>query len=89
MAGNKKEALLCLERLKEREKRDPHASVTMDFAILYAALKDYDKTFEYLELAFEQRFLLIFMRSHPIWDSLREDPRFKELMQRIDKGLIQ
>ncbi len=57
----------------------------MDFAVIYAGLKNYDKVFEYLEKAFEEKLGgLIFMNSVPGWREVRKDSRFNLLMKRMN-----
>ena len=50
-------------------------------ALLYDALGDRDKAFEWLEKAIEEHSgIFLFARVDPLFDSLRPDPRFKELL---------
>jgi hypothetical protein len=57
-------------------------------AIVYAGLKNYDKVFHYLELAYEDRSGgMIFLNVHPEWSAqIKSDPRFKLLIQKM--GLV-
>jgi len=82
-AGKLEEAHECLRKLKERERTEIDISLSMDFAGLYAGLKDLDNAFYYIEKAVEERVGLVFLRAHPIWKGLRTDPRFKNLMKKI------
>ncbi len=82
-AGKLEEAHECLRKLKERERTEIDISLSMDFACLYAELKDLDKAFYYLEKTVEERVGLVFLRAHPMWKGLRTDPRFKNLMKKI------
>jgi TolB-like protein/DNA-binding winged helix-turn-helix (wHTH) protein/Flp pilus assembly protein TadD len=53
-------------------------------ALIYEGLGHSDLAFEWLERAFGERdFRMIFLRVDPIWDDLRSDPRFQELLVRI------
>jgi serine/threonine-protein kinase len=59
----------------------------IDFALLYSALGDYDRTFQFLEKAFlEDEGELIWMPVDPIHDGLRGDARFIPFLQRIGVG---
>jgi serine/threonine-protein kinase len=59
----------------------------IDFALLYSALGDYDRTFQFLEKAvLEDEGELIWMPVDPIHDNLRSDARFTPLLQRIGVG---
>jgi tetratricopeptide (TPR) repeat protein len=56
----------------------------IDFALLYSALGDYDRTFQFLEKAvLEDEGELIWMPVDPIHDNLRSDARFTPFLQRI------
>lgn len=56
----------------------------VDAAELYARVGDADRSFELLEIAYAKRqFPLLFLNVDPAWDSVRDDPRFRDLMQRI------
>lgn len=50
----------------------------------YVALKDYDKVFELLEKAYEERFgLLLYIKADHMFGDLINDPRYNELVKRI------
>ncbi len=54
-------------------------------ALIYNGLGETDKTFEWLEKGFEQRDPKIaFLRVEPKWNNLRNDPRFIELMRKMN-----
>lgn len=58
-----------------------------ELAVLYAALGERDRAFASLERAYTAHDLqLQFLGADPQFDSLREDPRFKDLMRRV--GLL-
>lgn len=71
--------------LSEREGRYvPPSSI----AAVYAGLKDADRAFEWLERAYEEReFALSSLAISPVFDCLRDDPRYAELERRV--GLAQ
>ncbi len=57
-------------------------------ALLYWACGRKDEAFALLEKAFDRRsFGMIFLAVNPLWDPLRSDPRFTDLLRRI--GLAQ
>jgi TolB-like protein len=72
-----------LERLKERAKQErvsPRA-----FAAVYAALGEKDQAFHWLEQAYQQRCpTLIWLQAQRQWDPLRSDPRFQDLLRRMN-----
>jgi serine/threonine-protein kinase len=55
-------------------------------AIIYTGLGEKDKAFEWLEKGYEERSLGggETIKVDPVWDSLRSDPRFKDLLRRMN-----
>jgi len=55
-----------------------------NFAKIYIGLGDKGQAFAWLEKGYQQRdFWLSFLKGDPIFDSLRSDPRFQDLVRRI------
>ena len=53
-------------------------------AVVYAGLDDKDDAFTWLDKAFEERFnRLAYAKVEAIWDPLRSDHRFSELLRRV------
>jgi eukaryotic-like serine/threonine-protein kinase len=53
-------------------------------AVIYAGLGDTENALRWLEQAFEERSVgLLTLKVHPIFDGLRPDPRFQDLLRRI------
>jgi tetratricopeptide (TPR) repeat protein len=70
------------ERLKEFEKS---SEVYFRVAASYAQVGNKDKAFEFLEKSFERRELwMANLQVEPRLDPLRDDPRFKELVNRVE-----
>jgi len=54
------------------------------FALGYAGLGEKDQAFTWLEKAYEERSgFLPNLKVNPIWDPLRSDPRFADLIRRV------
>ena len=54
------------------------------FAVVYLGLGDKDQTFAWLDKAYRDRsFYLIWLKVEPLFDSLRDDPRFADLLRRV------
>ena len=88
LTDEREQALAVLERLKEldRLKKEPDKYVSpAELSILYDALKMREPAFESLERAFTERdFLLPLVNVEPEYDVLRDDPRFSNLLRRIN-----
>ena len=82
--GRKAEALKIL-REWQRQSQTSYVSPYM-IATVYAGLGDKDKAFEFLEKAYQERSpdLPYFLRADLRVDSLRSDPRFQDLMHRMN-----
>ncbi|GAC1396043.1 MAG: hypothetical protein NVSMB56_10510 [Pyrinomonadaceae bacterium] len=81
-SGKRSDALKILNELKEMSK---HSYVSpYDLAILYIGLGDKDQAIEQLNKAYEERAgWIIYLRVEPLFDPLRSDPRFSDLVRRI------
>ncbi|HEX9250956.1 MAG TPA: adenylate/guanylate cyclase domain-containing protein [Ignavibacteriaceae bacterium] len=82
--GMKSELENCLKKLEERAKNEKDVSFLFDYAIINMGMKNYDKAFEYLDLAFEQKIGgLIFIRGR-YWKEIQDDKRFKKLILKMN-----
>ncbi|MFI5109007.1 MAG: protein kinase [Terriglobales bacterium] len=81
-SGERSRALQVLEELKGVSKQK--YAYSLSFARIYAGLGDKDQAFAWLEKGYEERSTpLYFLKVDPIWDPLRSDPRFNDLLRRI------
>ena len=55
----------------------------VDIAIVYTGLGDRNSAFQWLERAYRERAMRIQELPDATFDSLRADPRFRDLMRRI------
>jgi serine/threonine-protein kinase len=80
VAGDRAEALRLLEVLR----RDPPRRMFSDLAAIHAALGDKEQAFHSLEESFRRRHpSLRELKVDPRFDSLRDDPRFAEMVRRV------
>lgn len=82
VAGRKEDARRIIVDLEKRAGRayTPPALI----AAVNGALGERDAAFEYLEQAFRQRdSLLVYLKVEPLFDPLRGDPRFANMVSRI------
>ena len=81
-AGRKSEALRVLEELEELSKR--RYVMPMGRAFTYLGLGD-ERMFEALEEAFQRRSpSLAWLKVFPLWDDIREHPRFQDMVRRMN-----
>jgi tetratricopeptide (TPR) repeat protein len=82
LLGNRKEA----ERLinQENEAAKTRYVAPYPLATAYAALGDNDRAMDYLERAFNERsYYVVWLNVDPIFDRLRSDARFQDLLRRV------
>src|SRR5258708_23639597 len=80
-SGKRNEAVKILNEMKEmsRQKYVP----PYDLAILYTGLGEKDKALEQLNRAYDDRAgWVIYLKVEPLFDPLRDDPRFQDLLHR-------
>jgi tetratricopeptide (TPR) repeat protein len=74
---------VLIERIKSAEANAPRGNFQL--ACLYAKVGDKDKAFENLEIAYRERsFQIAVLQVEPQLQSLHDDPRFADLIRRID-----
>ena len=82
-AGRRDKAEEMISRLREIAKTQYIA--TSRIACIYGALGDKDRAFDELNKAFAARDWELFrLNVDPYWRPLRDDPRFKELVKRLN-----
>jgi eukaryotic-like serine/threonine-protein kinase len=82
LSGKSREARLVLDDLTKRSKRR-YISPTV-IAFIYVALGEKDEAFRLLDKAFAERdFLLVLLNAEPLFDGLRSDARFADLVRRV------
>jgi tetratricopeptide (TPR) repeat protein len=81
-SGLKEKALQFLEQL-EKISKERYVSPFCT-ALIFAGLDDRDRAFAYLEKAFiEREPSLSLLRVQPLFDNLRDDPRFHSLVKKV------
>jgi TolB-like protein/Tfp pilus assembly protein PilF len=83
VAGRREDAQKILDELKETAKQRYVTPYVL--ARIYAALNEKDEAFRLLEKAYQEHAAwTAFMKSDPRLDNLRSDPRFGDLMRRMN-----
>ena len=81
-SGERSQALRVLDELRTLSKRRYVYSVSL--ARVYVALNEKEQAFAWLEKAYEERSAAFYqLKVDPMWDPLRSDPRFQDLLRRI------
>ena len=85
VAGRRPDALKLLDELNQQS-RDKFVPADA-MAQIYVGLGEKDKAFEWLEKGYERRSLGLAgvdLKVDPVWDPLRLDPRFADLLRRMN-----
>jgi len=81
--GQREEARRILQQLAEASKQ--RYTPALAFAVVHLGLGEHDQALNWLEKAYEERFnRLAYLRREPVWDPLRSDARFIDLLRRIN-----
>ena len=93
-AGRRTDSYRVLRQLEEISKlhgpapawhvQPAHYVCPYEVAGVCAQLGDKDKAFEWLDKAYQSRSCLYWLRQDPRLDSLRSDPRFQELLRKVN-----
>ena len=83
LARKKDEAIDAIKNLEELSKQG--YSTNSDLALIHFGLGDRDRTFEYLERAYEEKEDgVLWLKVDPCWDGIRSDPRYISLIKRMN-----
>ena len=83
-AGRRADAEALLRELQGRGTTEYVAPPFL--GAIHAALGEVDQAFECLERGFAERNAIMMWFRWPLWDSLRTDPRYGQLMKRLGLG---
>jgi len=72
-----------LDYWTERSNRGEFVDPT-SFAYYHAQLGEKERAFEWLEKAYKEREGLVYLKVDPRWDPLHDDPRFQDLLLRMN-----
>ncbi len=81
VSGRRDEAQKILNRLKGLSQRTYVSSA--DIALVYLGLGKKDQALAWLEKAYEERDSLLTSLKEPMFDSLRSEPGFQDLLRRM------
>lgn len=81
--GEKKKVLHAFQEMKRMARREPVESPAM-FVVANLGMNNKDETFAWLEKGFRERSnLLTALKVDPLFEPLRGDPRFQEMLRRL------
>ncbi len=82
-SGKPKEAQEALAKLEESARKG-HQEPTVMYVIAYAGMEQKDRAFSWLNKAVKvHSSVLMSLKVDPIYDPLRSDPRFEEILRRV------
>jgi serine/threonine-protein kinase len=82
-AGHRTEALRLIDELKRRRRQTNYVPAGA-FINPYMALGDHEQAFVWFERAYQEKSnILQFLKVHPFFDPVRDDPRFIDLVHRV------
>ena len=81
MAGKRDEARRVLSQVQSLSEREYFPSYFI--ALIHMGLGERDETLDWLEKSFEERAGYLIFLADPVFDSLRSDPRFADLVRRV------
>jgi tetratricopeptide (TPR) repeat protein len=85
VSGRREEALKILSEQKRLARRGYISPY--NFAIIYTGLDDFDRAFEYLNKAYDDRvYVMSQFPVRPLFDPLRSDSRYMELLRRMNRA---
>lgn len=80
--GRKEEVQKVLDQLNDLSGKGYVSPI--DLAAIYIGLGERDRVFEVLEQAYRERSsMLVFLKVDPLWERVRPDPRFQDLVRRV------
>ena len=83
-AGRKNEAQAILDQLLRKLAEQKYVMAT-HIAIIYAELQQLEETISWIERAYQERSpWMVYLNTDPRYDGLRSDPRFCDLLRRMN-----
>jgi len=81
--GQKEKALECISKLEQRQKEEPDLAMDGDLLMVWWALGDKEKTFQYISNCINKDLNTIYYYlEYPMMIGIKEDPKVLDLLQR-------
>ena len=81
--GRIKEANDCLDQIIKRSNKETNVLLEIDLAILYTGFGDFDKALNHLEKAINEKYGIIYLKTHYGFKELRNKERFINLLHKV------
>lgn len=81
LTGRRAEAIAMIKELEEKYKKNE--AIPKNIAAVYAGLDDKDRAFEWLEIGFQTKSDILYLKWEAPYEPLRDDPRFRDLLKRM------
>jgi hypothetical protein len=86
MLGQKEKTLEIIKKIEQRQAEDPDAVVDGDLMMVWWSLRDFDKTYFYMERCIDQQMgPFNYMLELPMMNGITEDPRIAALVKEVQK----
>jgi adenylate cyclase len=83
-AGQVEKAMECLAKIEQRLVEEPEAVAEADLGMVWSALGNNDKAFDYFFKAVDKRMQVAYSFPSPLLEELMKDPRAAELKKRVN-----
>ncbi|SEC71051.1 TolB amino-terminal domain-containing protein [Maribacter dokdonensis] len=84
MDGNSNEVIQYLGELQNEYDKGSSGSPAWFIALYYAHIKDYERTFEWLQKSYDRHEVeMTWLREEPLLAPVRNDPQYKELYEKV------
>jgi len=84
MLGEKEKTLEIIKKTEQRQIAEPESSFDMDLMMLWWSLRDFDKTYFYLDRCVRQKMgPFIYIIELPMMEGIEEDPRIAALLKKV------
>ena len=82
--GETEKAMDCIRKLEQLQNEEPQTVLDMDLAMIWMSLGEKDKAFHYLFQCVEKKMgTIAIIMAHPMFKAVTDDPRFKELNEKM------
>jgi len=74
-----------IEKIKQRQKKEPDMALDLDLGIVYTGMKEYKKAITHLTKGLAERFGFSHLLVHPLFDKAKKDPYFSQFLRDLEE----